>query len=85
MTRKIVALTTAAVLSLSAMAPAAYSMSLEFNMLTGAVFNELRSRGLPTENIHDLTLSQLAIIKGIVDGDGSEGKKTENIKAILNR
>lgn len=85
MTRKFVALATAATISLTAMAPAAFSMGMEFNMLTGAVFNELRSRGLPTDNIHDLTIGQLAIIKGIVDGDDGEGNKTQQIKAIINR
>ena len=85
MTRKSVALATAATVSLTAMAPAAYAMGMEFNMLTGAVFNELNQRGLPTDNIQELTLSQLAIIKGILDSDESEGTKTNNIKAILAR
>ncbi len=64
---------------------AAVAMDMEFNMLTGAVFNELRSRNLPTENIDKLSLSQIAIIKGIVDGDESEGEKTNRIQAILAR
>ena len=85
MTRKLIALATAAAISMTAMAPAAFSMGMEFNMLTGAVYNELKARGLPTDSIHELTLSQLALIKGIIDGDDSEGKKTNNIKAILAR
>jgi len=87
MTRKIIAIVTAATISMAAAAPMvqAQGMEMGFNMLTGAVYNELRARGLPTDGINDLTLSQLAIIKGIVDGDDGEGKKTNNIKAILNR
>jgi len=85
MTRKFIALATAATISLTAMAPAAFSMGLEFNMLTGAIYNELRTRGLPTDNIQDLTLGQMGTIKGIVDGDDSEGNKTRQIKALLER
>ncbi|MEM1065920.1 MAG: hypothetical protein AAGJ74_10510 [Pseudomonadota bacterium] len=64
---------------------AAVAMDMEFNMLTGAVFNELRSRNLPTENIEKLSLGQIAIIKGIIDSDDSEGQKTNRIEAILAR
>jgi hypothetical protein len=87
MTRKLVAFVTAATISLAAAAPAIsqQDMSMGFNMLTGAVYNELVSRGLPTDNIQSLTLSQLAIIKSIIDSDDSEGKKTNGIKAILAR
>jgi len=85
MTRKFAALATVATLTLTGMAPAVSAMDMEFNMLTGAVFNELRARGLPTENIDKLTLGQIAIIKGILDGDDGEGKKTQNIRAILLR
>ena len=85
MTRKIVALATATMISLTAAAPAVHAMGMEFNMLTGAVFNELRTRGLPTESIHDLTLGQLSQIKGIVDGNDSEGNKTQQIRAIMRR
>jgi len=86
MTRKLVALVTAASISVAAAMPAvSQGMEMGFNMLTGAVFNELRSRGLPTDNIQDLTLSQLAIIKGILDGDDNDGNKTQQIKAILAR
>ena len=86
MTRKLIAIVTAASISLAAAAPVlAQGMDMGFNMLTGAVFNELKSRGLPTESIDTLTLAQIAIIKGILDSDDSEGKKTQNIKAILSR
>jgi len=85
MKRKIIALTTAATLTLVAMAPMAQAMTQEFNMLTGAVYNELVARGLPTDNIQSLTLGQLALIKAAIDSDDSEGKITQNIKAIIER
>ena len=85
MTRKLIALAAATMISLTAAAPAVHAMGMEFNMLTGAVFNELRARGLPTDNIHDLTLGQLALIKAIVDGEENEGGKTQQIKAVINR
>ena len=86
MTRKLVALITAASISVAAAMPAmAQGMNMGFDMLTGAVFNELRARGLPTDNINDLTLSQIAIIKGILDSDENSGSKTQQIKAIIER
>jgi len=85
MTRKLVALATAASISLAAVAPAVHAMDMEFNMLTGAVYNALKSRNLPTDNIDDLSLSQIAIITGILNGDEPEGMKTQRIEAILNR
>ena len=86
MTRKLLALVTAASISVAAAAPVmAQGMSMGFDMLTGAVFNALQSRGLPTDNINDLSLSQIATIKGILDSDDNDGNKTQSIKAILNR
>ena len=85
MTRKIVALATATIISATALAPTAFSMGMEFNMLTGAIYNELRARGLPTDKIDTLTLSQIAIIKGIIDSNDDESLKTQSIRTILNR
>ena len=56
---------------------------MEFNMLTGAVFNELRSRSIPTDNIDSLSLSQIAVIKSILDSDDPEGTKTQRIKTVV--
>ena len=66
-------------------ATATIAMDMEFNMLTGAIFNELKSRGLPTDNIDQLSLSQIATIKDIIDGDEPEGTKSNRIQAILDR
>ena len=85
MTRKFAMLATVAALSLPMSAPSVSAMDMEYNMLTGAVFNAVRARGLSTENIDKLTLGQIAIIKGILSSGDSESKKTQNIQAILNR
>ncbi|MEL6801809.1 MAG: hypothetical protein AAFO80_18210 [Pseudomonadota bacterium] len=66
-------------------ATASMAMDMEFNMLTGAIFNELKGRNLPTDNINELSLSQIATIKDIIDGDEPEGQKTNRIQAILER
>lgn len=80
---RILALATAATITL---APAlqAQPMEMEFNMLTGAVFNALQSRGIATENINSLSLSEIATIKNILGSDESEGQKTQRIEQIIN-
>ncbi|RMD95161.1 MAG: hypothetical protein D6811_01445 [Alphaproteobacteria bacterium] len=87
MTKKLIALVTAAGISLAAMAPAVQAqdeMGMGFNMLTGAIYNELSQRGLPTDGIRELSLSKISQIKAILDsGDLSEGDKNNRILAIL--
>lgn len=85
MPRKLVPLAAAATISMTAMAPVAISMGMYFNMLSGVVLNKLKSPGLPFDDINDPILSQLTIIKVIVDGDVSEGQKRQNIRAIIIR
>lgn len=79
---RILALATAATLSLAPVAQA-QTMEMEFNMLTGAVFNALQSMGLPTDNIQNLSLSQIAQIRNIMSSDDSEGQKTQRIEQII--
>lgn len=84
MKRNVLAL--AVVSSLAAgVVTSANAMSTELNMLTGAVFNELVSRGIATDNINTLTLGQLALIKAQIDSDDSEAEKTRRIQAIVER
>ncbi len=84
MNRKLVALTAAAVMSLSATAPAVQAMDMEFNMLTGAVYNALSSRGISTDGMSNLTLNQVGQIRGILDSDDiPDLQKTQRIEAIL--
>ena len=80
---RILALATAATITL-APAVQAQTMEMEFNMLTGAVFNALQSRGISTEGINDLSLSEIATIKNILGSDESEGQKTQRIEQIIN-
>ncbi len=84
MTRKLIALVTAATISLAAVAPAAQSMEMEFNMLTGAVYNALKARDLPTDGMDALTLNQIGQIGAILNDDSiSESNQTQQIKAII--
>lgn len=83
MTRKLLALAVASTMALTA-APAVNAME-GLNMLTGAVFNSLRAMNLPTDNIDQLTLAQIAQIKNLVDGGESEGTKRQRIKVILDK
>ncbi len=83
MKTKLIALATAATIALGAAAPMANAMGAELNMLTGAVFKELQQRGLPTDNILDLSLSQIVEIKAITEGDESTGNQNIAIKSVL--
>ena len=64
MKRNIAALAVIASLATGSLATSANAMGTELNMLTGAIFNELVSRNIATDNIQELTISQLAQIKG---------------------
>ena len=83
MKRNILALATASAIALAALAPSAQAMETEFNMLTGAIYNSFVAMGLPTDKIHELSLSEVAEIKSLLteDGMGSDSK----IKLILDR
>lgn len=80
MNRTIATLATVATLSLG-FAGTSFAMGNELNMLTGSVYNELRSMGLPTENIDKLTLGQVALIKSLIEEEGMGS--TQKIKKIL--
>jgi len=83
MTRNVIALATAAALTLGAAAPS-FAMENEHNMLVGAVYNQLSQLGIDTNGIGDLTLSQIAELKTVLSGDSmSESqKKTAAMKVI---
>ena len=82
MKKMISAAALSAILAVS-MAPAVSAMGNELNMLTGAVYTELKLRGVDTDNIDGLTLSQLAAIKSVLDSDDSQGQMTQQIKSIV--
>lgn len=83
MKRNILALVTASTVAFAALAPSAQAMENEYNMLTGAIYNQFVTMGLPTDKISALTLAEVAEIKNLLeeDGMGSDGK----IKLILDR
>ncbi len=83
MKRNILALATASAIAFAALAPSAQAMENEFNMLTGAIYNSFTAMGLPTDKIQDLSLSEVAQIKDLLEEDGMGS--TGQIKVILDR
>lgn len=75
----------ATVVALAVAAPVAAmeksSMDQGFNMLTGALYNSLRSEGFETDNIHKLTLNEVVEIRTLLSGDMSNNRT--QIKHIL--
>ncbi|MEO1399314.1 MAG: hypothetical protein AAFU56_10685 [Pseudomonadota bacterium] len=83
MTHKAIALATAAMISLAAVAPAT-AMENEHKMLVGAIFNEVKRLGLETTNIDKLTLNEVARIKNVTSGDSmSEQQQKNEVRKIL--
>ncbi|MSU91194.1 hypothetical protein GE300_16545 [Rhodobacteraceae bacterium 2CG4] len=78
---------TAAVLLASATAftASAQGMGEGLSMLELAVDNELQRLNVQDVDPMALTLSQLAIIRGIVEGDESDNDKKRRIEAVVNR
>lgn len=85
MKRNILAVTTALAIGAWAPTSSAQTMEMGYNMLTGAVYNLLRTRHLPTDDIGNLTLNQLAQIKSIADSSDSDGQKNQRIESILRK
>jgi len=81
MKNTIATIATVATLSLG-FAGSAFAMEDELNMLTGSVYNSLRSMGLPTDNIGNLYLAQIAQIQSFIDQEEGMGK-VQQIKKIL--
>ncbi len=82
MKRTICALAAAAAM-FTASAPAVTAMQSEMMMLTGAIYHELRSRGLPTEGIMDLTLSEVARLQQVLSSGDSAGEMKSQAERIL--
>ena len=81
MKNTIATIATVATLSLG-FAGSAFAMENELNMLTGSVYNALRSMDLPTENIGNLTLAQITQIQAFLDQEEGMGR-VQQIKKIL--
>ena len=82
MKRTIVTVITAATLSLGVAATSVNAMGQELNMLTGAIYNELASLGLPTDKIGDLSLAEIAQIQAFLNDETGMGR-AQGIKKIL--
>ncbi len=80
----IIALASAAALTLGAVAPAAaQGMGQGFDMLQSALMSEFERLNIDINGMEGLTLGELAIIKTILDSDEAESQKKGRIEAIL--
>lgn len=82
MKSKMMALATAAALTIGAPVMA-QDIDMGYNMLTGAIYNSLAIRGLPTDGISSLTLTQIAQIKAILDSGESDSDIDQRVTAIM--
>jgi len=82
MKTKFLALATVATMAFGAPAMA-QDIDMGYNMLTGAIYNALVARDLPTDGISDLSLTQIATIKSILDSDESDTQISQRIEAIM--
>ena len=74
-----------AALLTAATVPVAGAMEMETNMLTGAVYNALKSKGFDTSNIDQLTLSEIAQIKLLLDNDEMGNNTRGAVERILEK
>lgn len=83
MNAKLIAIATAATLAMAAPLAAQSSANQGYDMLTGALFNSFVAMGISTDKLGELSLSQVAQIKDVLDGDVSDGNKKARIEAIM--
>ena len=77
-------LATAGALTIASVAPLhAQSQQDCMNMLTAAVGSSLDAQGFDTSGICDLTVAELATIKGMLETDGMNNTTRQSIEAIL--
>lgn len=83
MTRNVIALATAAVLTLGAVAPL-QAMDAEHNQLVNAVIADLNSLDVDVSNIDALTLGDIARLKQLLSGESmSEAAQKNAVRRIL--
>jgi len=61
----------------------AQSMGQGYDMLTTALMNDFERMGISTDTLDNLTLSQVAEIKQVVESDAGDTQKKGRIEAIL--
>ncbi len=54
-----------------------------YDMLQTALMSDFEQMGIPTSELDNLTLGQVAAIKGIVESEGNESQKKGEIEAII--
>lgn len=83
MTRNVIALATAAVISLGAVAPL-QAMNEEHNQLVNAVIADLNRLDVDVSNIDALTLGDIARLKQLLSGESmSEAAQKNAVRRIL--
>jgi hypothetical protein len=75
-------LATVATLGMTVLAPASQAMEQELDMLTQSVTNALRVQGFDTTNVENLTLGQIAGIKGVLES-GMTATDRNKIERLL--
>lgn len=83
MKHSLTALTTATILSLSAMS--ATAMEQEINSLTGAVYNSLNGMQMDLTGIESLTLLDIRKIQTIMGSGDTESEKRSQINNLLRK
>jgi hypothetical protein len=82
---KITAYALTAAIAFAATAGVAQDISMGQNMLTGALFNELRAQGYETNHIDKLTLNEIAVINNLLNNDDMAAERDGQIKLITER
>lgn len=82
---KITAYALTAAIAFAATSGFAQDISMGQNMLTGALFNELRAEGYDTSNIDKLTLNEIAVINNLLNNDDMVAQRDGQIKLIFDR
>ena len=84
MHRTLIALALAASTAFTALPTSAIAMEDEHNMLVGSVYNALRQFGIQTDNIDQLTLHEVVVLKNLLsDSSMAEAQKRTQIEALL--
>ncbi len=60
-------------------------ISMGQSMLTGALYNSLRSHGYDTDGIEKLTLGEIVILNTLLNSDDSKSQRDGQVKLIFER
>lgn len=67
----------------AAFAQTASGMGQGYDMLQTALMSDFERIGIPTDQLDNLTLAQVAAIKGVIESEGDETQKKGQIEAII--